>query len=343
MPSKSHPSRRGNRLVLVGLTCMALLWATGLFGVGSMEVLSLLVAPDWGIGLCLLLSAAGLAFAAWRSPGRRRAWAMSAILAVVVSALFVGRVLMQGVATSVPPAAPASLRVVSWNAQGIDPATIAERLLPLAQAREVSVIVLPETGDAIAQAVSERLTSLGWSHVAFEKEATSVMMRTELATAGGYHLVEGNPPWAGITVEPRQASASTPVIVAVHVQQPSPGNVSVRRQHLDWIESLCNGKDFVLAVGDFNSTPNHLDRGGIGRCRDVASAVGAGASSTWPTWLPSWLGISIDRAIVSPPFTPEAFGISVLRDVDTSGTPGWGTGAGSDHWPILVEIATGTR
>ncbi len=57
-------------------------------------------------------------------------------------------------------------------------------------------------------------------------------------------------------------------IVAAHVQQLSPGNVAIRNEHVEWVRSVCDGRDYVLAVGDFNSTANHLDGGRIGRCAD---------------------------------------------------------------------------
>ncbi len=57
-------------------------------------------------------------------------------------------------------------------------------------------------------------------------------------------------------------------IVAAHVQQLSPGNVAIRNEHVEWVRSVCDGRDYVLAVGDFNST--------------------AGASAGAPTTGPSW-------------------------------------------------------
>ena len=167
------------------------------------------------------------------------------------------------------------------------------------------------------------------------------MVRTSLAARAGYRIVPGNPPWAGLAIQPKNTSAVTPTIVGVHVQQPSPGNLSVRAEHLSWVQGICDREDYVLAVGDFNATLNHLSQASLGRCRDIGVQHRAGASSTWPTWLQFWWGFSIDRAMVSPPYDEKKTTFEILRDVDTSGVPGWGNGSGADHWPIIVTIASG--
>ncbi|AQP46684.1 hypothetical protein BW730_03215 [Tessaracoccus aquimaris] len=316
---------------------LATLWVLAATPLRSVEGVAPLVAPDRVAALIALTVALLSGLAARRMGPARRRLVVLLVASLLVCGLFVGRVLVQGTHSVVPAHGEPTLRVLSWNAAGVHPADIAQRFHEVAVRRDVDVLVLPETGDEIARMVSDRLDLLGWDHAMFEDGATSVFVRDALATEAGYVLLPGNPPWAGITVKPRRASAETPFIVAVHVQQPSPGNVAVRDEHLAWVESLCAGSDFVLAVGDFNSTPNHLDSGRLGRCADVALAVEAGAASTWPTWLPSWLGISIDRAMVGPPYEPGTFGFEVLRSVDTGG-PGLGSDDGADHWPILIEV-----
>ncbi|MFT3889071.1 MAG: endonuclease/exonuclease/phosphatase family protein [Arachnia sp.] len=300
----------------------------------AVEGFALLVAlPDrlLALGSGVVAVAAGLLARRDRDAWRR--WLLLAGVGLVLSAAFAGRVVSQGLANPTPAIPEPGLRILSWNAQGVPPGEIAERAYEVIKPRDVDVLVLPE---GLAEQVSEQLGALGWSHELFDVTGTAALVRSDLARDAGYKVLPGNPPWAGLTVAPEHPTATTPVIVAAHVQQPSPGNVAVRNEHLDWVRSVCEG-DYVIAVGDFNSTLNHLDGGRIGRCADVASAVGAGATATWPTWLPSWMGISIDRALVSPPYAPGRFSFEVLYDVDTSGGQGWGMGEGSDHWPILVE------
>jgi endonuclease/exonuclease/phosphatase family metal-dependent hydrolase len=302
----------------------------------SAEVFALLVAPpDRLFALALLVVGAGSLVAWWRDRRAGRRWLPLGGAALLLCVLFVGRVVVQGVANDVPTESTPALRVLSWNAQGVHPAEIAERADAVIRQRTVDVLVLPE---GMGEWVSNNLDVLAWEHELFEVDGVSVLIRADLAHDAGYEATPGGPPWAGMALTPRLPAAATPVIVAAHVQQPSPGNVAIRNEHVEWVRSVCDGRDYVLAVGDFNSTANHLDGGRIGRCADVASAVGAGATATWPTWLPPWAGISIDRAMVSPPYAADRFGVHVLYDIDTSGGDGWGTGRGADHWPILVEV-----
>ena len=310
-------------------------WVIALTPLRSTEGFALLVAlPGRPMALTLLGLAIGFGWAA-RQEQSRMQWLALSTAALMVCCLFIGRAVAQGLSNAVPAASAPALRALSWNTQGVDPGTIADRVDEVIRERSIDLIVMPE---GLAHRVAENLDHLGWSNLMFRTEETAVIMRADLAREAGYKVISGNPPWAGVAITPTTPTAATPIIVAVHIQQPSPGNVEVRNEHLDWVHSLCDGSDYVLAVGDFNSTVNHLYDRRIGACVDVASSVGAGAASTWPTWLPSWAGISIDRALVSPPYVPELFGFEVLHGFDTSGSDGWGSGRGSDHWPILIEV-----
>ena len=213
-----------------------------------------------------------------------------------------------------------------------------QRIIDVVMEREVDVIVLPETGSSMGERASAELEDHGWEHVFFGPEATSILIDKELAERGGYRLLPGNPPWAGITVAPTESSAQTPVIMAVHIQQASPGNLAIRNEHLAWVEGVCSDNTHVLAIGDFNSTLNQFGGRTLGDCADVAAEHRSGAASTWPVWLPPWLGVAIDRAMVSPPYAPEDWRVEILRDTDTSGVESWGDGRGADHWPILATL-----
>ena len=321
------------------VTLLGCLWVAAWTPLRDLNIIAMLVAPDRlmaGVAVAIAL----VAVSQVRSSERRTALVYLLIASLAVGALFAGRVVAQGAGgVSGEQHAQPRFVMVSWNAQGIPPDIIADRLIDVVRTRNVDVIVLPETGGTVAEMVFDRLRAVGWNSVGFTTdEATSVVMRSDLAAQGGYAVQSGNPPWAGMTVAPTGPSAATPIIVATHVQQPSPGNLSVRAQHLSWVESLCN-QDYVIAVGDFNSTLNNLQGARIGRCVDIGAVTGAGAASTWPTWLPSWLGISIDRGMVGPPLRPQDGAVEVLRDVDTTGVEGWGSGRGADHWPILVTLS----
>ena len=83
-------------------------------------------------------------------------------------------------------------------------------------------------------------------------------------------------------------------------------------------------------LGDLNTTLNHLPGAKLGACRDVAAAHGAGAASTWPTWLPSWLGVAIDRFLVGEAYDAENATFRVRDDVEVHQ---------ADHRPIEVSIS----
>lgn len=324
-------------LLILGL---ATLWVLGVTPARGLELLAMLIAIDMVLALAsflLVLLTVGLAIG---SGFQRRRWLVAGVAGLVVLTAFIARPVSQGLASQAAATGQSLITFLSWNAQGVDPGDIAGRVLPVLLARDIDVLVLPETGGAVADTVSEALSLGNWRHSMFEREATSVFMVAELAEAEGYELHDGNPPWAGLLVSPRSPSLTAPVIVAVHVQQPSFGNLEVRESHLEWIRGVCDSQQYVVAVGDFNATPNHLPEGLLGRCVDVALNNGGGAASTWPTWLPSWLGISLDRMMVGPPYAAADAGFEVLRGFDVSGRAGWGTGAGADHWPVVYELAS---
>ena len=321
---------------VVGVGLLLLLWFVPWTGLREVEGLAMLVAPDMMIAVlvgfgALLLIGLGV----WR---RRRLALLLGVAAVAVASLFGGRAVVQGLDPQ-STTRPGAISVVSWNAQGIPPEEIAARLLPVIEEQQVQIVVLPETGDVIAERVSVEFARLGWKNTWFGPEATSVMVAADLDAVAHYKLVPGNPPWAGITVRAASPSVSTPTIIATHVQQPSPGNLDTLAEHLAWVRQGCDTEPFVLAVGDFNSTLNHLPDGQLGRCSDVAAAHGAGAAATWPGWLPGWLGISIDRGMVGPEYSPSVSSFQVLREMDLSGVEGWGSGRATEHWPILLTLA----
>lgn len=81
-----------------------------------------------------------------------------------------------------------------------------------------------------------------------------------------------------------------------------------------------------LAAGDFNS----VSTARIGRqLRDAGLRAEPGFPGTWPAWAPAFARVAIDHAYVSPELTV------VSRRL--------GRPTGSDHSPIVVEIARARR
>lgn len=291
-------------------------------------VVAQLVAIDKPLTAALVASAvaAGVAGAV----RRERAWIIVAAAVAVVAALFAGRVLgVQGVAAGSAPT-DGSLVALSWNADGVSPGEVADTVSGLLNEHSADVVVLPETGWKSGELVRDLLVDLGHEVAVFapQSTATSVILTAELARQ--YRVADGTPPWAGVELVPTNPSPGLPVIVATHLQQPSPADVQTWHEHLGWVRAACDRTPYVLVLGDMNTTLNHLPGSSLGGCRDVAAAEGAGASSTWPTWLPDWLGVSIDRFMIGPGYTSHDATFMIARDVEL---------AGADHWPIVVSVA----
>ena len=212
------------------VTLIGLLWLAPMTRLRQWEVFAILVAPDKVIALSVGVAAL-LALGCGIFGRRRRVLIPVAIAGLLVSSLYGGRVLVQGVIDP-PPPTQGGLTVLSWNAQDTSPADIVSAIASVVRDRDVEVIILPETGSLAGRRVSDGLRELGWSNEYFGPEATGVLIRSDVAETGGYGLVPGNPPWAGLTVAPATASAGTPVILAAHITQPSLGNVDVRGKQL---------------------------------------------------------------------------------------------------------------
>ena len=132
---------------------------------------------------------------------------------------------------------------------------------------------------------------------------------------GGRVLVQG-------VIDPPPPTQGGLTVLSWNAQDTSPADI------VSAIASVVRDRDVeVIILPETGSLAGRRVSDGL---REVAVAHGAGAASTWPTWLPPWLGISIDRALVGPPLHPGKATVEILRSVDT---------AGADHWPILVTLS----
>lgn len=307
------------------------MWLVPYTPLRKLPVFAQAVAVDKGIAVLLLTAGGCVCIGA----AARRAKAVSPWVAgvglLLVSALFATRVLAQGVGEGSFPDPENTFSAIAWNARGEDSLHVAEQLHPLIVDSGAVIVVLPETGWKSGEIVHADLEALGYGSVVFapESTATSVILADELARVGRYRIDETTPPWAGVALLPERPSAATPIIVAPHLQQPSPAEVATWRDHVDWVGSLCELSAFVIVLGDMNSTLNNLGGDHLGGCADVAAATGAGATSTWPTFLPGWLGVSIDRFMVGTGYSASESTFRVVTDVEIVET---------DHWPIQVSF-----
>lgn len=327
-------SKRGRFFVRAGVVAAvgALCWSAPYTPAREWPIVSSVIAADAGIAVLAVVVAVVLMVLGVRR--RRHGWLIVGASACLVSALFGGRCLAQGISNGTVPVAGQGIPFVSWNAGDVNAGDIAAQLDPLIERTDAAVLILPETGWRAGETVAEELDSRGFDNVAFapESSTTTIIMSAELATSGGYSLDDSAPPWAGTIVRPKTPTADTPVIVGVHVQQPAVTSVDTWRMHVEWVRELCTEERHIAVIGDFNSTVNSLGTSGVGSCADAATANGAGAAATWPTLLPPFLGIAIDRFMVGRGYDVADAAFVVDRVV-----------TGSDHWAIVGAIPSPGR
>lgn len=123
-------------------------------------------------------------------------------------------------------------------------------------------------------------------------------------------------------------------LIGMHAQMPlaPPGPAGAKRDRqllavAELARQAPNGR--VLLIGDLNATPwspgfrAMLEASGL---RDTAPMLGlAGLAPTWPSWLPGWLGLNIDHALIGRGLTLRQRGL-----VDDPA---------SDHRALWVEVA----
>lgn len=133
------------------------------------------------------------------------------------------------------------------------------------------------------------------------------------------------------SVYPRGTLVEAPVLVhgrpldvlLVHTLPPlGEEATAVRDEQIAWIGRWTASRELPWVVcGDFNATYWSAPMRRLGVTRPQGSRWPVG---TWPSWLPTWLGIPIDHVLASEAFTV------VGRSV--------GTGEGSDHRLLTVDL-----
>ena len=294
----------------------------------SWPVASSFVSVDAAVAIALLVAAVILAAFGSSSP-TRRPLIFASLLAILLCGLYGGRNLAQGIGDGSPPPMDHALAFISWNSGEVDTDSVADQISPMVRDLDADIVVLPEVGWVTGERVGDLLSSSGFPNKTFAPESatTSVILSTALSDSGGYTIDSDAPPWAGVVLRPETVSADTPVIVGVHLQQPGITSADTWQMHLQWIRDLCEGDEYIVIIGDFNTTINSMGGSTLGSCTDVASMHGAGAGATWPTILPPIMGVAIDRFLVGRAYSPAEATMHIQRSV-----------TGSDHWAITGSI-----
>ncbi|UOW00944.1 endonuclease/exonuclease/phosphatase family protein [Agrococcus sp. SCSIO52902] len=323
-------------LALVIAACLAVAAWPQALGLEQAPVVAQVVSMRVGvIGIALVLAVVALAFVGWR---RVRPFVLGVVSMLLVFALVSGgihasRGLDDG---QVLDRASDDLIVLTWNTLGDEPG--AEEIARVIDETGADAVMLPETTLPLGVEVAELLGARAnpfWVHTTDYSPSYGALNTTLLISAalGEYttDLTVGGTRTLP-TVVARPDDGDGPVLVSAHPVAPVPQQMRNWRADLDFVAGLCDGSDSVVMAGDFNSTLDHwwstrTDDGDLGTCRDAASAVGAGAVGSWPTWAPPWLGAQIDHVVATPDWEPVA--ARVLTGLDDVGT---------DHRPVLVQL-----
>ena len=197
------------------------------------------------------------------------------------------------------------------------------------EAADADIVVLIELASDPALKIDEVLAGYPYRASSMRLDQTRGPSRSVIASRWPL-TVRDDPPDGLHAVA---ATARTPLgpihVVGVHLTRPWPfqhswGQIS-QSMALDAIVEELDGP--VVVAGDFNSVSSAR----IGRQirRDISLRPAPGFPGTWPTDLPSALGITIDQVYASPDL---AF---VSRRL--------GQPTGSDHRPVVTEFTRATR
>ena len=293
--------------------------------VGLATLLGLLDRVSWVFELAdvfrlqylVVLAAAALAAVLLRRP---RLAGLAAVLAAVNLAVLGISLIPTATAASGTP--EGSLRVVVANVQfdNTDYAAVSR----LVVRTHPDVFGVTELTPAMAAHLGRTLSGYRTRVVETRRDAygIGIYSRRPLLSARVVHWPADGPP----TVVARVRVAGKPVsLVVTHVHTPFAGSIHVRQLHALAKARPALGPRAAIC-GDFNTPP------WSGPLRDFASDAdlrdlygrGAWAAYSWPTWSPL-LRVPLDNCFVGE-------GIAVRDHHD-------GPGVGSDHRPLVVDLA----
>ncbi|HKU99464.1 MAG TPA: endonuclease/exonuclease/phosphatase family protein [Vineibacter sp.] len=182
------------------------------------------------------------------------------------------------------------------------------------------VVVLTEI-DRTWAATFERLADL-YPHQATRQTAFVTMIARQPWTS--FAVAAGPRRGQGILVARFDVAGRPFTVIGAHPASPiHPLYVDSRNAELDIIARLAaSAPGPVVALGDFNATPwsapmRRLVRTSPLRYADLAA-------TTWPTFLPQWLGIKIDHIMLGKGCGVADYGV--------------GPDIGSDHRPVVATI-----
>lgn len=300
-------------LLLLSLTPVAGITVLVLAGVDNraIDLLAQFTAP---MLIATVLAAGGLGLLRMKRP---------AILGVLTSLLLVLAVWPQWFPKASPPDPEAAIvRVYSANLFYLNNDTA--RIRRSIEAADADIVVLIELGNEPARDIDTLLENYPHRAASMRLDQTRGPSRSVIASRWPL-TARADPPDGLHAVAATVRTPLGPVnVVGVHLTRPWPfqhswGQIS-QTMALDAVVEGLDGP--VVVAGDFNSVSSA--RIGKQVRRDMGLRPARGFPGTWPSDLPSALGITIDQVYASPDL---AF---VSRRL--------GQANGSDHRPVVTEI-----
>ncbi|MDP2306882.1 MAG: endonuclease/exonuclease/phosphatase family protein [Pseudomonadota bacterium] len=227
-----------------------------------------------------------------------------------------------------PPACGAALSVLSANLLMVHPApdALAEEIF----AADADVVLLQELSPRWEAVLDARGLFDGWPEgwrvVREDSFGSAILSRLPLDTAGDFELTGLPQTQATISWEGR-----TLALLNVHTLPPRTAEyAALHREGLDavaaWVHERADAGDAFILGGDLNASPYSRFFGDIaGAADDAWELAGQGFGFTWPNGIFPLPSARLDHVLVSRDLTVRSIVV--------------GTGAGSDHRPLRVEVA----
>lgn len=259
----------------------------------------------------------------WCSPVRS-AWTTAIVSTMTMMLVLVVRTMPEHAS----PAASGTVRVLEFNVYDghADTSALAAAILTTG----ADLVVLPEAGDGFrkrliaAPGLAERYRSFSTTPPGRQDVyGLTVLVR---ASASDVHATVVHTTGRFAWIELSGGELGSTRILALHVTAPFYGATGGWGADLSQLTSQCSiSASPAVLVGDFNATLDHHElRDATAGCQDVAALSDRGLEPTWPTWLPSFLGIQIDHI-----FIPRGVAADGLRIFDLPG---------SDHRAVAADL-----
>ena len=202
--------------------------------------------------------------------------------------------------------------------------TDVEAIVASIRAADADMVVLIELGDAPAERLDELLAGYPHRVTTPRIDRPSGPARSVIASRWPLAVIPDRPDGLHAVGATVQTSLGPVHLLGVHLTRPWPfqeqwGQISQTMALQDIVEDL-DGP--VVAAGDFNSVSSA--RIGEQVRRDLGLHPAPGFPGTWPAFLPSPMGMTIDQVWATPDL---AF---VSRRL--------GRATGSDHRPVVTEF-----